>query len=65
LVFGFWGWVLAAPLLAVIFAYRAYAKSRPPASVPIRRQTPPGQVITGGQLISPGGSSDVQHEDAQ
>ena len=59
LIFGFWGWLLAAPLLAVIFAYRAYAKSR----APVRRsrirpgQTPPGQVITGGQLISPEGSS--------
>jgi len=55
LFFGFWGLLLAAPLLAVIFAYRAYAKSRVRVAVP--RQTPPGQVITGGQLISPGGSS--------
>lgn len=52
LIFGFWGWLLAAPLLAVIFAYRAYARSR--VQPPIRGQTPPGQVITGGQLISPG-----------
>lgn len=52
LIFGFWGWLLAAPLLAVIFAYRAYNKSRREPQVP--RQTPPGQVITGGQLISPG-----------
>jgi predicted PurR-regulated permease PerM len=65
LVFGFWGWLLAAPLLAVIFAYRAYAKSRAPAPAPLRRQTPPGQIITGGQLISPGGASDVQHGDSQ
>jgi len=65
LVFGFWGWLLAAPLLAVIFAYRAYAKSRAPVPVPVRRQTPPGQVITGGQLISPGGSSEVPHGDAR
>jgi len=65
LVFGFWGWLLAAPLLAVIFAYRAYAKSRAPAPTPLRRQTPPGQIITGGQLISPGGASDVQHGDSQ
>jgi len=57
LIFGFWGLLLAAPLLAVIFAYRAYNKSR--AEVIIPRQTPPGQVITGGQLISPGGPSNV------
>jgi len=56
LIFGFWGVLLAAPLLAVIFAYRAYAKSRSQPVIP--RQTPPGQVITGGQLISPGGRSD-------
>ncbi len=52
LIFGFWGWLLAAPLLAVMFAYRAYNKSRAVPDIP--RQTPPGQVITGGQLISPG-----------
>jgi len=52
LIFGFWGLLLAAPLLAVMFAYRAYGRSRVVANVP--RQTPPGQVITGGQLISPG-----------
>ncbi len=51
IVFGFWGLLLAAPLLAVIFAYRASGKR---SEVPIQRQTPPGQVITGGQLISPG-----------
>lgn len=51
LVFGFWGLLLAAPLLAVIFAYRAHGKSRTP-DVP--QQTPPGQAITGGTLISPG-----------
>jgi predicted PurR-regulated permease PerM len=55
LIFGFWGWLLAAPLLAVMFAYRAYNKSRPVPDIP--RQTPPGQVITGGQLISPGEST--------
>ena len=55
LIFGFWGLLLAAPLLAVIFAYRAHARSRTAVTVP--RQTPPGQVITGGQLISPGVSS--------
>jgi predicted PurR-regulated permease PerM len=55
LIFGFWGWLLATPLLAVIFAYRTYNKSRAVSDVP--RQTPPGQVITGGQLISPGAPS--------
>jgi predicted PurR-regulated permease PerM len=53
-VFGFWGLLLAAPLLAVIFGYRAIMKGR--SKPAIGRQTPPGQVITGGQLISPGGS---------
>lgn len=53
LFFGFWGLLLAAPLLAVIFGYRAYNKSRTLPSMP--RQTPAGQIITGGQLISPGG----------
>jgi predicted PurR-regulated permease PerM len=52
LIFGFWGLLLAAPILAVVFAYRAYAKNHPKPGVP--QQTPPGQVITGGQLISPG-----------
>jgi predicted PurR-regulated permease PerM len=52
--FGFWGLLLAAPLLAVAFAYRAYGRTHQQSSVP--RQTPPGQVITGGQLISPGGA---------
>lgn len=59
LIFGFWGLLLAAPLLAVIFAYRAYAKSRTQVTIP--RQTPPGQIITGGQLVSPGGASDGSH----
>jgi predicted PurR-regulated permease PerM len=64
LFFGFWGLLLAAPLLAVIFAYRAHAKSRATPAVP--RQTPPGQIITGGQLISPGGSNvDVARSDRQ
>ena len=58
LIFGFWGLLLAAPLLAVIFAYRAYAKSRNQVEIP--RQTPPGQVISGGQLVSPG-TSDASH----
>src|SRR5271169_2117675 len=49
LVLGFWGLLLAAPLLAVIFAYRAIAKSRAVKSaVDVPRQTPPGQEITGG-----------------
>lgn len=54
-IFGFWGVVLAAPILAIVFAYRSYAKSHPPPTGP--QQTPPGHVITGGQLISPGESS--------
>ena len=64
LFFGFWGLLLAAPLLAVIFAYRAYAKSRvqPPA---VPRQTPPGHIITGGRLISPGGISDPSDSDGR
>ena len=62
LIFGFWGLLLAAPLLAVIFAYRAYAKSK--AEVAIPRQTPPGQEITGGQLVSPGGASDASQSDS-
>src|SRR5271169_1724938 len=55
LMFGFWGLLLAAPLLAVIFAYRAHAR-RDDAMVP--RQTPPGHTITGGQLISPGAATE-------
>ena len=50
LVFGFWGLLLAAPLLAVIFAYRAHDKGRTPGTP---HQTPPGQAITGGRLIAP------------
>ncbi|SRR5579883_2069174 len=61
-IFGFWGLLLAAPLLAIIFTYRAYEKSRAPAAP---RQTPPGQVITGGQLISPGGASPAQRRGAR
>ncbi|HSY12117.1 MAG TPA: AI-2E family transporter [Verrucomicrobiae bacterium] len=57
-IFGFWGLLLAAPLLAVLYAYRSYNRSRGQPSIP--RQTPPGQAITGGQLISPGEASDVQ-----
>ncbi len=51
LAFGFWGLLLAAPLLAVIFAYRMHGRREGP---PVSRQTPPGQAITGGRLISPG-----------
>ena len=58
LVFGFWGLLLAAPLLAVLYAYRSHNQSRAQPAIP--RQTPPGHVITGGQLISPGGPSEVQ-----
>lgn len=51
-ILGFWGLLLAAPLLAVIFAYRAIAKKRE-AERNIPRQTPPGQEITGGVLLEP------------
>ena len=61
LLFGFWGLLLAAPLLAVIFAYRAHEQSRAVPGIP--RQTPPGQVITGGQLISPGGSEQMSRNE--
>ena len=56
LFLGFWGFVIAAPLLAVIFTYRALAKGRNQSGPP--QQTPPGQVITGGRLIDPGGSTE-------
>ena len=56
LFLGFWGFVVAAPLLAVVFAYRGMAKSRARPGVP--QQTPPGRVITGGRLIDPGGSTE-------
>ena len=39
LIFGFWGWLLAAPLLAVMFAYRAY-KSRKPSPMFLGRHRP-------------------------
>ncbi len=61
LIFGFWGLLLAAPLLAVIFAYRAYKKPRAVPNVP--RQTPPGQIITGGHLISPGADRTYSRHD--
>jgi predicted PurR-regulated permease PerM len=54
LLFGFWGLLLAAPLLAIIFTYRAYHRQ---GAAIVPRQTPPGQVITGGTLISPGTST--------
>lgn len=60
-MFGFWGLLLAAPLLAVLYAYRAHNRGRMQPEMP--RQTPPGQIITGGQLISPGGTSQLPHED--
>ena len=55
LFLGFWGFVVAAPLLAVAFAYRGMARSRGKQGPP--QQTPPGQVITGGRLIDPGEST--------
>ena len=60
IMFGFWGLLLAAPLLAVIFAYRAHGRSRMQPGIP--QQTPPGQVITGGQLISPGGTGEISRD---
>ncbi len=58
MLLGFWGVLLAAPLLAIVFAYRALAKSRRAPAQPLRKQqTPPGQPIQGGVLISPGESS--------
>jgi len=51
-IFGFWGLLLAAPLLAIIFAYRSLNKRDAGTRAP--QQTPPGQVITGGRLVSPG-----------
>jgi len=54
LMFGLWGLFLATPLLAVIFAYRAVAKKRArDATRSVPHQTPPGQEITGGVLLSP------------
>jgi predicted PurR-regulated permease PerM len=53
LMFGLWGLLLAAPLLAVIFAYRAHRAHGKQAESLLPRQTPPGQEITGGRLISP------------
>jgi predicted PurR-regulated permease PerM len=57
MLIGFWGLVLAAPLLAIIFAYRAVAQrtARKGVGVNAPHQTPPGRDITGGRLISPGG----------
>jgi predicted PurR-regulated permease PerM len=55
LFLGFWGIVIAAPLLAVVFAYRGLVKSRGKQGPP--QQTPPGQAITGGRLIDPGESA--------
>ncbi len=55
LMLGFWGLLLAAPLLAVIFAYRAVARKRAAeaAARNMPHQTPPGQEITGGVLLTP------------
>jgi hypothetical protein len=46
------GLLLAAPLLAVIFAYRPHARNQTTVHVPRRRH--PGQVISSGWLISLG-----------
>jgi predicted PurR-regulated permease PerM len=55
LMLGFWGLLLAGPILAVIFAYRAIAKKRGLARARegMPHQTPPGQEITGGVLLAP------------
>ena len=55
LLIGFWGLLLAAPLLAIIFAYRAAAKraARKGTGNNVPHQTPPGREITGGVLLSP------------
>ena len=55
IMLGFWGVLLAAPLLAVIFAYRAVARKRAAeqAAKNMPHQTPPGQPITGGVLLAP------------
>jgi predicted PurR-regulated permease PerM len=55
MMLGFWGLLLAAPLLAVIFAYRAIAKKRAQQAAVegVPHQTPPGKEITGGVLLLP------------
>lgn len=55
IMLGFWGLLLAAPLLAIIFAYRAMARKRAAeaAARSMPHQTPPGQPITGGVLLEP------------
>jgi predicted PurR-regulated permease PerM len=55
MMLGFWGVLLAAPLLAVIFAYRALARKRAQeAATRVQpHQTPPGRAITGGVLLAP------------
>jgi predicted PurR-regulated permease PerM len=55
MMLGFWGILLAAPLLAVIFAYRALARKRAQETATRAQphQTPPGRPITGGVLLAP------------
>jgi predicted PurR-regulated permease PerM len=55
MMLGFWGLLLATPLLAVIFAYRAIAKKRAQQAAvdAVPHQTPPGKEITGGVLLLP------------
>ena len=64
LLLGFWGLLLAAPLLAIIFAYRAAARRTAGKNAGVPHQTPPGRDITGGKLISPGGSGDSERTEA-
>ena len=53
LMLGFWGLLLAAPLLAVIFAYRAMAKKRAQdaAAEAVPQQTPPGRKLPEGDCF--------------
>ena len=54
MMIGFWGLVLATPVLAIIFAYRAAARRTAKSAIATAsRQTPPGRDITGGVLLSP------------
>jgi predicted PurR-regulated permease PerM len=55
MMIGFWGLLVAGPLLAVIFGLRAVAikRAQETAERNIPRQTPPGREITGGVLLAP------------
>jgi predicted PurR-regulated permease PerM len=55
MMIGFWGLLVAGPLLAVIFALRAVARKHAQEATEknVPRQTPPGRNITGGVLLEP------------